>query len=238
MEPKVGSQRAGKNSFPVASWNEELGRFVAWDEMQQSWFRNQATTRLFQSLRHPFFWMLKAWELHEAATSLWANVKPPTQRERRLNRPEAHGFPDVVFMLAGMSIENLLKAKRVCATAWPIDDRAYSMIAKGSHWLDALSQNSSVRTNKYDRAILRTLSHYLRWNGRYFLPRTIEEFREHPGKGLSSADLWTDYVAVRLKVSKQLASAMRKWPEESEPLSNSAFEGGRAEERRAAQRGR
>ena len=238
MEPKVRSSRAGITSLPVASWSEELGRFVDWDEMQQPWFRNQQTVKLFQDLRHPFYWMVKAWELHEAATSLWANVKLLTQARPRSNRPDGNGFPDVVFMLAGMSLENLLKAKRVCAMAWPVDDHTYGSIAKGGHRLDELSQKSAVRTNKYDRAILRTLSHYVRWSGRYFLPRTIGEFRDHPEHGLSSRDLWAGYVAVRRKVSKQLSSAMRKWPREHMTLSNSAVESGRAKEQAAAQRGR
>lgn len=218
------SPRAGKKSFPVASWSEELGRFVNWDEMARTSFRNQETAKLFQNLRHPFFWLVKAWELHEAATSLWANVKLATQLQPRPNQPEARGFPDVVFMLAGMSIENLLKAKCVCATAWPIDDHTYASIAKGGHWLDELAQKSAVRINKYDRAILRTLSNYVRWGGRYFLPRTIGEFQDHPENGLSPKDLWTGYVEVRRKVSKQFSSAMRKWTRAHVTLSNSAFE--------------
>jgi hypothetical protein len=197
------------NQFPVSAWDEDSQRFVGWDEMQQAPYRSNEQLRLFRNLRHPFFWILKASELHEAATALWVSSESSatTPSVRSTKWPA-----NVVFMLGGMSIENLFKARSVCAKAWPVTDASYKAIASGGHRLDKLAIDSGFRTNSKDRLLLQTLSHYVRWSGRYSLPRTIEEFQNAPSQSASSpAALWNQYVALRQKVYGQCMSAMRRW---------------------------
>ncbi len=194
--------------LPISIWDEDMQRFVSWNEMQGASYRALGQTRLFRNLRHPFFWIVKASELHEAATALWGSAKSPATRSSREPKRPAH----VVFMLAGMSIENLLKARLVCAQEWPVNDDSYKRISSGAHRLDRQAADFGFRTNGSDRLILQTLSHYVRWSGRYFLPRTIEEFQTAPSESdASHAALWRQYVALRRKLYTQCMAAMRRW---------------------------
>jgi len=205
----MAARPARKGQFPVSVWDEDSQRYVGWDEMQQTAYRTKNQMGLFRNLRHPFFWTLKASELHEAATVLWTSFESPSMKS---SSSGTKGATDVVFMLGGMSIENLLKARRICSQAWPVDDKTYGTLASGGHWLDKQAVAFGFRTNINDRLLLRTLSHYVRWNGRYFLPRTIEEFQGQPSQsGASYAALWNGYVALRQKVYRQLMVAMRRW---------------------------
>jgi hypothetical protein len=205
----MAAQSHRNSQFSISAWDEDSQRFVGWSEMQQAPYRSNEQSRLFRSLRHPFFWLIKASELHEAATALWASSESSaTNRSACTTQRSAN----VVFMVGGMSIENLLKARNVCAQAWPVNDESYKTIARGGHQLDKLAIACGFRTNAKDRLVLQTLSHYVRWSGRYSLPRTIEEFQNAPSESPSShAVLWDQYVALRQKVYGQCMSAMRRW---------------------------
>jgi len=77
----------------------------------------------------------------------------------------AVSLPPVFSMLCGLSIELLLKG--TC--------RALELPAKDSHRLTDLADNAGIAYSDDDRVILRALSEYVYWAGRYPAPKNAKE---------------------------------------------------------------
>lgn len=217
MATRVGSRwrepPPEESGFDIGGWDEELGRFVHWKERQRRPYREREAERRFRDLRHPGIWALQAWELREAGDALWRTRAENYGKRPGTDTPWTIGFSRVALMLAGMSLENALKAVRICSLdGWPIDDAGFRQIAKGAHRLNEMATRAKVRTNACDRDTLRHLSHCIRWSGRYPLPREVDELKGHALGGWDSEDaVWDAYLRVRVKIGKCVARALRDW---------------------------
>ncbi len=105
-------------------------------------------------------------------------------------RPHVINFPATALMLAAMSIECLFKGALFCRLAYPPRRDQVSGIAKGAHNLADLLVKVGWRSNANDRLVLKCLSHYVRWAGRYPLPKSSSELAEARIDGMSTEEAW------------------------------------------------
>ena len=103
------------------------------------------------------YWMNKANDLHRSAAALWAsmdaNASPALTRG---------GCIEPVFrMLCGMSLELLYKALIVQSGGKP----------PSTHELIHLANLAKIKPSKQEEALLKILTEYIKWEGRYPVPQ-------------------------------------------------------------------
>jgi hypothetical protein len=196
----------------VPVWDDREGRWRYWHDRQDPEYIRRVAREEFSERKSPLVWILKELDLFAAARYLQEG------RERYKGEPPIGGvpaafvFPSTYFMLAGMGMELLLKARLLCNVAWPISNTEFRRVASGSHNLVELLQRTHMKNNDLDRDVLGTLGQYIRWDGRYPTPRNtmdMEEswLRNHPDED----SLWTEYLRVRKKFGTRVGRATEEW---------------------------
>ena len=193
--------RTGKQPiYDCAVWDKELGRWVPSRERATRKDKKRQAAFDFETFRHPFFWVHKANDLHAAARYLWEAYAAGGGTMPLEKFPRIAGYPDVVFMLGGMALENQIKAIIPSRTDWPISNAKLMQIAKGNHDLVALLRDHKIRSNKSDRKFLAILSQYIRWGGRYMLPKKADDFVEHRAShDLTPSEIWDGCIGLHEK---------------------------------------
>lgn len=155
--------------YGVLAWQQwELAKFIA---------TGAGESRLTPSandLKNPLLWLTQAHALSEAARAIFAN-----QPQWETMPPWVHGACDSQYcgaglMLVGYGLEVCLKAiliLRCGVDAYTDDEKKHR-----HHKLERLAEFVPGLSSK-DQAILRTLTHYIEWAGRYPDPGA-----EHVGK--------------------------------------------------------
>jgi hypothetical protein len=187
----------------IRIYDEELGRFIGAKDQAQLCYKIRESKRQFNDYRHPMFWVFKEIEMYESAVALWDNAKSPTNLCTTAT----------AFMLAGMSLEILLKALLMTHCKWPISDADLKRIAKGAHKLTDLLRETNIETTENGINLLSELSHYVRWKGRYPLPKTENELiQSKTGVSLfSQGELWEQYVDFRGQVVEIVFYSVDTW---------------------------
>lgn len=181
-------------------FDPELGRWVQEDERAEKWYRKREAQSDFRTLRHPFFWLYKARDLHAAARFLWETYAAGGSTTLFEEYPRIDSYPEIAFMLAGLALENCIKAIVLCRATRPISDADMKEITAGSHDLDKFIQVHKIQSSKGDREVLAILSRYVRWAGRYTLPKAADELVEHrSSNSLSDSEIWSEYIRLHGK---------------------------------------
>jgi hypothetical protein len=145
-----------------------------------------------------YFWRCKALDLKAAAATLRA--KP--------------GIGDVALMLAGMALENIIKA--VLAKQGMIklkgegqDRQLDKMVA--CHKLDRLIDNAEIEVDDDQRRTLELLSEHVEWKGRYPTPIKAQCLSDRHKKGMQrqrqvgwDPDLWPAFLDLFALAEKRL----------------------------------
>lgn len=118
----------------------------------------------------------KQFELRQDAPAYWHNKSHDLLVSARILWKAMQGNKELQFncwatykMLMGMSFELLLKAYCVCA----------EIEFKPTHDLVVLARTANLPTSKEENKILKILSEYVIWDGRYPIPKTPEKLKEH-----------------------------------------------------------
>lgn len=189
----------------VSAYDSELKRWVSWDDMQSTWYREHQARRCFVSANHPFIWVMQSNWLHLSAVSLW-------QATDEVGRYSAFERQNVALMLAGMSLECGIKSRMIALCEYSLNPSNQKRIFSGNHDLAALALSARVRTNASDRAILKSLSVYIRWLGRYPTPRSADEMVRHwMDTRLKVDEIWNGYNLARERIGRSVSQAIRKW---------------------------
>lgn len=145
--------------YGVLAWHQwELAQFVATGVGQSR------PAPVANDLKNPLLWLTQAHALSEAARAIFTN-----QQHWETMPPWVHGACDSQYcgaglMLVGYSLEVCLKAiliLRYGVDAYNDDEKKYQ-----HHKLERLAEFIPDLSPK-DRAILRALTHYVEWAGRY-----------------------------------------------------------------------
>lgn len=145
--------------YGVLAWRQwELAKFIATGACESR------STPSANDLKNPLLWITQAYALSEAARAIFDN-----QPEWEAMPPWVHGACDSQYcgaglMLVGYCLEVCLKAiliLRYGVEAYTDDEKKHR-----HHNLERLSKFIPGLSSK-DRAILRTLTHYIKWAGRY-----------------------------------------------------------------------
>jgi len=204
------SPEVGGVDVPV--WDERESRWRYWHDRQNPDYIRRVARETFSDLKSPLAWILKELDLFEAAQYLHEGQERFRGEPPIGEIPAAFVFPNTYFMLAGMGMELLLKARILCGLTWPIPDTEYRRIASGSHNLVELLRRTSMRSNDADRVALRALGHYVRWDGRYPIPRHSMEIEETFLCNQPDDDsLWSEYLRVRKKFGTRVGRATEEW---------------------------
>jgi hypothetical protein len=189
----------------VSTYDQELNRWVSWDEMKSTWYREIRARRQFMQANHPYLWTMKSNWLHLAARLLWSSGA----------KDEGYsGFEtqSVALMLAGMSLECAIKSRMIALCGYPLIASDRKRILSGNHDLVELAKSACVRTNVGDRTVLKSLTPYIRWLGRYPTPRSEDEMVRHVlEENGAKREIWSKYEAVRMKIGVSVTSAIQKW---------------------------
>ena len=114
-------------------------------------------------------------------------------------------------MLAAMSMECLLKGVLFCRLKYSPSRTDVSAVAQGVHKLSKLAERVGWRISKVDHLVLENLSHYVRWSGRYPLPRTSIELADSCLNGLGKDEVWAGYLSLREKYGPRVSSSLKQW---------------------------
>jgi hypothetical protein len=124
------------------------------------------TFNVFGKSVHTWLWQSRG--LNNAATAMiiaYAKEYPETKDPFR---------ETIALMLGGYAIEALLKmvviADHCDQHGWALDTKKAQEFVPTTHDLDKLAGKAKIRTNKADRQLLRHLSGYTTWAGRYPIP--------------------------------------------------------------------
>ncbi len=130
------------------------------------------------ALLHPGIWVLEARRLRSAADLIFAAYLADLAAFEHGQPPSSLDHLELVMpasLLYGLAVENLLKAiilKNVKPAAtrrrlpeWPSD----------GHDLEKLASRAIVTLNDCERDMLRRLSAFVRWAGRYPIPKALTQ---------------------------------------------------------------
>lgn len=109
----------------------------------------------------PAYWHNKSHDLLVSARTLWKAMQ--ADKQLQINCWATYK------MLMGMSFELLLKAHYVGA----------DIEFKATHDLVALARAANLPTSKDENNILKILSEYVIWDGRYPIPKRPEQLKGH-----------------------------------------------------------
>ena len=126
-------------------------------------------------------WRSVALSLLFAADTLWKRVRRGLVEFDEIPRlADLSDAADVdlrlrgpFFLLAGLAVENLLKAlivKRMQAENRPVTEGNVLKLERGRHNLLALSGRAQITLSSEEREVLARLSTFVRWAGRYPVP--------------------------------------------------------------------
>lgn len=150
--------------------------------MKSREFKSQLTRRTSDELsidqeffrRHansPKMWELSAVTLRFASEVLLRQIRRDIKKifgpsSQRFTRPSLH---TVWLMLCGLTIENLAKAVLVSKGS-PIDESERIKKSLKTHKLVNLVRGTGIRLSKGEEVLLRRLSEFIEWTGRYPVP--------------------------------------------------------------------
>ena len=138
-------------------------------------------------------WFIRAQSLKSSADIIWREIEHTLYNER--------GFPyhhntvedqveELYLMLIGMSIENALKALYVINNPELVTNGKMNPKWKDGHDLVKLAELSGYVCNEINIDLLRNLSGYIKWAGRYPIPQKV------------SPDPIKDYPMILLPIQK------------------------------------
>jgi hypothetical protein len=156
------------------------------------------TDRYKHLLESPLWWHDKASDLYASAGVLWVCMKD----EDRIHITKKIGFsdgfdlraacPSVCYMLWGLSFELLFKSIIVV--------RKFKTIPPTHHRLVDLAAQAKITLENKEEGILKVLSAYILWAGKYPIPKTVEEYEKHEelfDKVLYDKDKYESYTITR-----------------------------------------
>jgi len=194
-----------------APWDESEGRWLSIKEMQsEEWIRKESEKH-FDEWNHPVLWLIKEYELYNSAQFLWDSFLEHKVELPIHGKPHVVNFPTTALMLAAMSLECFLKAALYCQLPFPPTRHEAASISKGVHDLASLIAKVGWRNNESDRNTLNCLSHYLRWVGRYPLPKSATELAEARIGGVSQEQVWNGYISFRKKFGRRIPISLKQW---------------------------
>lgn len=132
-----------------------------------------------QHAAEPLQWMYVSRNLLEAASRLWTALdRGLRQVERSMKTRKRNTHPDLdglrlrgpFFLLAGCGIENLLKGlivSQMMGMGKPPTDARTLQLNVRTHDLIALSQRAGVELSESEQELLRRLTTFVVWGGRY-----------------------------------------------------------------------
>jgi hypothetical protein len=202
------------------SWEKEFPDSLYHD----MWKRNFVT-----GARMPLSWAVKAYELNRAADMLFDasekarkkviedSLKEHQERKksgkrqysRTLSREEAGLYHDmnlcsISFMLTGLAIENMAKAILIFRNPSYVDDDEGKLKAILIHDLDRLVQQCQIDLSDREREILRALSVYVSWAGRYPVPPKVRFAKRNSDGSFENAPAinWRDHDDIEKFIEK------------------------------------
>lgn len=130
----------------------------------------------------PHAWRMVAHELLRAAQVL------------RQEGSATHDFGAVSLMLCGMAIENLLKALWLKqGNQLSVAGTFQKVPGAGAHNLQQLASVTSFAVSAVEGDVLRRLSHFIEYGGRYPVPKSPQKLMltSAPGSGKAAATTWS-----------------------------------------------
>jgi hypothetical protein len=122
--------------------------------------------------KNPMAWVMVAEDLKEAANVLLVKVKDDWQRP--LNDEEMiHSISPIYLMLAGLAIENLVKAIYIHRQYDVINDESGQLKKWGGngHKIADMVRALQVSLNHKEWSLLERLQVHIEWAGRYPIPK-------------------------------------------------------------------
>lgn len=123
----------------------------------------------------PLWWLNKSSDLHASAGAVWLAMKEEKNsiitQKLGLSRNFSMSVAcwSVYLMLFGMSLELLFKAISVASKNEP----------QHSHMLEQLAEKSEIDFKESEYNILKMLTEYIVWDGRYPVPKRKKMFEQH-----------------------------------------------------------
>jgi len=207
----IAKKSTSKKDDYFSIWDENIGKFIQSFKMQEPWYKEREAAKRFNNFRHPFFWYMSVIELNEVAEYLQNQYNIYKDQFPEEGSPRVYMFPDKIFMLAGMAIENLFKTRLLCGLSYPISDSDFKKVAKGNHDLAKLLKKTGMQNNRGDRKICDTLTHYVRWVGKFPLPRDLNEMKKLYFLDVPDKPLWDAYTGLKAKFEPKVLKAIRNW---------------------------
>ena len=125
-------------------------------------------------LESPLWWHDKASDLYASAGVIWVCMKDEDRNHITKKIGFTEGFdlraacPSVCYMLWGLSFELLLKSIIVV--------KKIKIIPPTHHRLVDLAVDAKINLDNKEEGILKVLSAYILWAGKYPIPKTAEEY--------------------------------------------------------------
>jgi hypothetical protein len=160
--------------------------------------------RDYKNLHHPKIWIFKFRDLDLSAECLWISY---TNHDS-----DATASLDAAFMLAGMSLENLLKARLLCNYHWPLNKADIKKVVSCGHNLVSLAKQTKLSISLDDESTLSKLSGYIYWRGRYPVPKTKKKYTESDG-----SLRWCNYTELRNKLAAPIQAAVKDYANRTHP---------------------
>lgn len=166
--------------------------------------------QLFNKLgKAPVSWHFMSGSLHASAVKLMTETRCATSSQGPLQT-----YLPAAVMLGAYAIETLLKTVIVHEYCWKnglnYDALKTKEFLPTIHDLVELSKRATLRTNKRDRAILKALSEYSIWAGRYPTPRSANDFLTLAGPGNPNLqETWQQYLLLYEKLDSLARRKMR-----------------------------
>jgi len=125
----------------------------------------------------PLSWLLMASSLHRAACIIWEQVEEDWKHQQDPEKLAQSGYiprlTPVFMLLAGLTIENLVKGIRVSQES-ALDKKGKFRFNK--HNLVNLLEQSSITLSDDERDLVERLTQYIQWGGRYPVPLKTSDF--------------------------------------------------------------
>lgn len=121
-------------------------------------------------------WFIRAQSLKSSADIIWQEIKQTLYNERGFlhhHNTVEDQIESVYLMLIGMSVENALKALYVIYNPELIGNGEMKRKWKDGHDLVKLAELSGYICNEANIDLLRNLSAYIKWAGRYPIPQKV-----------------------------------------------------------------
>jgi hypothetical protein len=153
--------------------------------------------KMFDIMKTPDWWCMQAYIARKAAERLWSgHHESRSEEEEEFYVVMGSTMYTPALLFAGVELELYLKAITISAIDLNREEIEWkSKIFGPSHDLVKLCSIAAVELSEKERETCRGLSKYIRWTGRYPIPKSEIEFRMRSME--KQQDLWSRYLEIR-----------------------------------------